>query len=232
MNRSTVKSNQKRWLTLQHGIVIAVVCVLVLLLFLVIILRHHTTNYRFRDAYVESIDDILAQYPYPETVRFTFGYLDDDDIPELLIAEGTGHAEQIAVYHYNANNDSVEEWGKYSSFGDFYYYERQSITASQYGGTGFWYTVYENLNNGEREPLAISCFYDNTYFWAQPYEGSLDEALRFENADRYIVSESEYIERRDNLQSQLANEIHINYYDDMMPYTDNGFSKSIKEFLL
>lgn len=234
MIKSLIKELRKKRTGIHGGKAMAIVfiaLVVILTIFFAFCICQGKTKNRIIDAYAGYAKTIVGDLPYPESARFAFGYLNNDNIPELFIAVGTGHAEQIAISSYNQTTNLVEDWGSYSSFGTFDYYEKQGVVVGQYGGMGYWYHVYEELQDGYRKPLAISCMYIDTFFWAQPYEGTSDEAVRFDHAEEYIVTESEYLEESNAFLSQFTDEIHIDYYENMLPYTEDSFLSSIKVVL-
>ncbi len=66
--------------------------------------------------------------------RFSLVFVDDNDIPELLLMEDDCHAEGVKVYTYY--QDQVVELGAFGSFGLMQYVERAGLIFSHYMGYG------------------------------------------------------------------------------------------------
>lgn len=188
-------------------------------------------NAKVREAYIEYINELdypdgYIDYPYLDYLRFAFGYVDDDNIPELFLCHGNGHADHVAVCCYDAENATVKQIGEYSSFGQLWYYERQAVIGGQYGGTGFWYDVYESASDtNTQQVLAISASFSKIedaqehYYWASPYLGTVSDARDSNNFEDYEVSEEEWNEKSSSFLSALRRERQI-AYDGMTPYSE------------
>ena len=66
--------------------------------------------------------------------RFSLVFVDDNDIPELLLMEDDCHAEGVKVFTYY--QDQVVELGAFGSFGLMQYVERAGLIFSHYMGHG------------------------------------------------------------------------------------------------
>ena len=213
------------WIMLALGAVAAVLGVFAL----------HNNNKpgEIEAAYIDFINGLdcpegYTDYPYLNNLRFGFGYVDSDNIPELLLCYGTGHVDPVQVYSYDPQDNGVDLWGEFSSFGTFSYYERQGITISQYGGTGFWYHVYERINySGADKVLAVSginAIRDPIrYYWQSPCEVSSGEDLWYDfDFDKIEVSEEEKNESARVFHANYTNEIEVDY-DDMTEFSPETF---------
>lgn len=184
------------------------------------------------DAYVEYINDLdypegYADYPHLDYLRFSFGYVDDDDTPELFLACGDSHTDQITVCRYNKDTHTVDQIGSYSSFGSCDYYERQDVIVGQYGGTGAWFNIYEGTDDsGARSVLAIEgsnyAFEEPEFFWASPYDGSLEDAVQKIGYPDFIVSEEEHTRNCFEFVQQFKDEKTVTY-GEMTPYSEEAF---------
>lgn len=180
--------------------------------------------------FINNLDcaDGYPDYPYSDYLRFALGYINDDDIPELMVCYGTAHVDQVQVYSYNPQSGTVEDWGSFSSFGTFDYYERQGVVVGQYGGTGFWYHVYVQLGTPEiGNVLAVEGNYvaaeDCTYcYWQSPYNGTIDALWNDLDFDSILVSEEEYTNNIRDFLVNYTDEVTIGY-DDMTAYTEESF---------
>ena len=59
-------------------------------------------------------------------------YLDDDDIPELAVADGEEPWNPVKLYWYNADTQQVEEIGAFSMYGKMFYIERTGYLLPMY----------------------------------------------------------------------------------------------------
>lgn len=91
--------------------------------------------------------DYAEDFWLADEVRYELAYIDEDDVPELLLAEGNGHVNRVAVYRYNEKNDKVEFLASFSSFGSLKYVPKGNIIISQYGNHGYYFNVYSEIND-------------------------------------------------------------------------------------
>lgn len=83
----------------------------------------------FLTEYVQNSKDGKGQ-----GARFSLVFVDDNDIPELLMMEDDCHAEGVKVYTYY--QDQVVELGSFGSSGLMQYVERAGLIFSHYMGHG------------------------------------------------------------------------------------------------
>lgn len=78
---------------------------------------------------------------------FALLYLDDDEIPELLVLEGTSHACGALLYSFQ---DEVIPIGVYGQYGVFTYYEKEGIVFDDYDTDSYAeFNVYRIEGNQE-----------------------------------------------------------------------------------
>ena len=191
-----------------------------ILFFCGILLYKSIRTNRIKTAYIDflfSSADYQKESYAVNYINFAFGFIDDDDIPELFLCQDTGHVSGIFIYSYNYKQDKVYCLGELSSFGNLQYYEKQNMIVSQYGGMGFWYHVYEQIQeDGTLKTIAISGIDGSSenfrYYWAYPYLQS--DGWIFENYEKYGISEEKFIEREEEFLSEYHDKITIDY-DDM-----------------
>lgn len=166
-------------------------------------------------------------------LRFKLGYIDDDDIPELMFCYGDWHAAGIYICSLNQDSGAVEGLGEYSSFGTFDYYKQRNIIVSQYGGMGFWYHIYEQSGaSGEGKILAIEGTWGTEegirYYWQSAYEGTQDDFEQ--NFKSCSVSETEYTKNLEEFLASLtdATAVTVNY-DDMIEFTSENLHAAFQE---
>lgn len=158
-----------------------------------------------------------------DSLRFALGYVDEDDIPELMVSYGTAHVEGVRVYAFDPESRAVEDWGEFSSFGTFDYFERQGVVVGQYGGMGRWYHIYEQVGVSEGgKVLALEGVYsaeeDTRYYWQAPYNGTVDTLWYEMDFDSMEVTQAEYTENILGFLSGYTDQISVGY-DDMTAYT-------------
>jgi len=105
-------------------------------------------NLAYRAAYAT----LLKAYPQKSgDSRFALVYIDDDDIPELFIADASSNANGVKMYNYYNGSVTLLSFGGYTEFGQAgrvdYYEKENEIVMSSTGMGGESYDYYE-INNG------------------------------------------------------------------------------------
>lgn len=163
--------------------------------------------------------------------KFTLAYIDDNDIPELVIMHGPHffgpvvHGGVSAIFTYA--NGSVQQISKnelddanFGSSGKLYYFEKDGIIKSVYsynGGDEFTYlenTSYFKIENNK----AIYLFGKLTSYGAY----KTDETTYHVGSEDSEVSEAEY--KSCLSQYNESNEKEI-YYDDIFEINDENIAK-------
>lgn len=92
-------------------------------------------------AYYEFLKEYAGDSNYVKTghARFNLVFIDDNEIPELLLMEDNSHANGVKVYTYN--QEMVVELGEFGSSGWMQYVERGGMIFSHFMGFG------ESINN-------------------------------------------------------------------------------------
>ena len=91
-------------------------------------------------SYAQAYLEFLTEYAQNskdgkgQGARFSLAFVDDNDIPELLLMEDDCHAEGVKVFTYY--QDQVVELGAFGSFGLMQYVERAGLIFSHYMGHG------------------------------------------------------------------------------------------------
>lgn len=134
--------------------------------------------------YNESVSD---NYYRLENMSFGFAYINDDDIPELLISEGTYMAAKVKIVTYVNNN--VYELGDFGFMGDLTYSERQSLFVDAYYNRGIdTATYYEMSDNGSLKE--IFSYYTN--------EGAVGEEEATYKINDVEVSREEFVAKSES----------------------------------
>ena len=68
----------------------------------------------------------------PEDVKFRLIFLDDDKIPELVVANGTGPQNPAHLMVYDPVHDRVTEAGAFSMYGEMYYIPEEGFIMPAY----------------------------------------------------------------------------------------------------
>lgn len=85
--------------------------------------------------------------PNAEKARFSLAYIDDNEVPELLLMEDDCHAAGVKVYTYVQG--VVKEIGGFGSFGRMQYVEREGMIFDHYMGQGEKNSNFFKLEDGE-----------------------------------------------------------------------------------
>ena len=80
---------------------------------------------------------------------FRLAYIDDDDVPELLIMEDDFHGAGVRVCTYY--HDELVEIGEFGSMGNMFYAERQGEINGGFTNFGESFCDYYVLDRGKAE---------------------------------------------------------------------------------
>lgn len=116
-------------------------------------------------------------------IRFCMAFMDDDEIPELLIIDDNIHAEGVKVYTYYS--DDIVFIGEYGSMGTMQYVEGEGLICSSFTGMGEHMAGYYQMEDGEAVCICKLHSYPN-YTQDDPYSHLLYEI------DEISVSKEEY----------------------------------------
>lgn len=220
------------WKKRKHYIVLWVALGLTVAIIVIAMLVLHGGN-KLGDSVAAYADFINSIEESDGNLRFVLGYIDDDDIPELMFCYGNSHPEGVRICSFNQDSGAIEVLGEFSSFGTFDYYERQDVVVSQYGGMGFWYHIYEQpVASGEGNILAVEGTWGTEdgiqYFWRSDLGGDRDDFEQ--NYKSYSVSETEYTKNLEGLYASLRNAVEITVdYDDMIEFTPENLHTAFQE---
>lgn len=97
---------------------------------------------------INSNKDYLELFGQPVSeIRGAYAYITDDDIPELIIADGDYEAARVSVF--TIENDQIKYIGTFGSFcGTLKYCEKESYVESEYGNHGSYYNIFTSLEEG------------------------------------------------------------------------------------
>lgn len=154
----------------------------------------------------------------PVESRFALVYVDDDEIPELVVIECDAHSDGGELYTYC--NNEVTYLGTYGTWGYFGYAPGTGFIFSGWMGQGFYTTTVHQLSNGNVIDL---------------YSLQRDEsAYQIDKTNKIVyyindneVSQEEYEEKDLELTALYEMENRISY-SDLPPVTEENLSKYIQ----
>lgn len=162
----------------------------------------------WENAYKKILKNFHSDFGEP---RFSLAYIDNDNIPELLISVDGSHAGTVYVYTYYKNK--AKEVGNYGEYGTIIFGEKENKIYSEYVGMGIsLVSVYEIQNGREKELVKI--------------EGCMDEYD--DTVSRYYINSNEVSEQEydDAWQSYYEQKKHtVVTYDDCIPITRQNIEK-------
>ncbi len=190
----------------------------------------------------ETVDEFIINNGGVGEARIGFGYIDEDDIPELFVATGAFHPVGVNIYTYLPESGEVVWLGEFSSFGRIDYLEKGNRFMSGYGGMGSYILFFSKIENGkavltgsvasgsrkvDRSSIdsELADIYEKTYFAGYDIPENVDGSTSngFSAADvewpddRYLVTEEEY----DRVMEEISGDdsdrssYTILYYDAM-----------------
>lgn len=95
--------------------------------------------------------------------KFYLAFIDEDDIPELLLVENYCHAAGVKVY--TCSNDEVVEIGEFGSAGNMLYVEKEGLILSCFIGQGESIASYYKMENKEAVLLCQLHSYPDPVDW-------------------------------------------------------------------
>ncbi len=137
------------------------------------------------EAYYEFLQEYIKRCNTAERkrARFYLAFIDDDEIPELLVMDDNGHAAGVQVYTYC--NDEVADLGEFGSTGNMQYAEKEGMIISSFTGMGEVVSSYYQMADGEALLICKIHSYPD-YSQDDPYTKLLYEI------DEVSVSQEEY----------------------------------------
>ena len=141
-------------------------------------------------------------------IRGSYAYINDDDIPELLISEGDYEASRVSVFTISEKK-RIEYIGTFgSSCGQIDFIEKSSYIKSSYGNHGSFYQVYSEIGEDVRvigDLFILQKLDEQPKYYADfcP-EGMSDDDFHYLSyvvPDEYEISENEYNKKLELLDS-------------------------------
>lgn len=161
-------------------------------------------------AYIE----VLSNLRY-STGRFTTAYIDEDDIPELIVSYGNAHVAGCEVYTYydgkaiKLKSDSTND--EFGSSGEILYSPGENLFVSRYYGMGSNIDGLYRIKNGVAQ---LECTLNhNDYF-------NTVRVIEFK-IDGTDVSENEYWDKYNSYEIDSMSSLN---YDDMVEANSTNIS--------
>lgn len=172
---------------------------------------------------------LKEEYAKDNNTRFALAYIDNDDVPELVLSIDASHVATSEVYVY-FNGNVVKLSGGGSDFGRFEYAERENIICSNYfvNGVGGVGQSLNRITSGECERIV-------SFFKYVP-EGEEQEVYQVDGEEvteeEYNAKKEEYKFKSDS-QGTLENDsingksFTVIEYADMYEITDENINEYI-----
>ena len=134
--------------------VLFVLFVLVVCMFCLVSCSNKTADI---DEVIETYCDFMEKEDMQEW-HFALAYIDEDDIPELVVAGDIPNAFTDSIYTYA--DGTVTNLGDVGTHGGFKFAPRQNSVMWSKGSPGLFYAEFLSIKGGKLEK--IKCFTDNS----------------------------------------------------------------------
>ena len=105
----------------------------------------------YASAYRQFLETYIEENEYAHRARAMLAFIDDDNMPELLLIEDNSHASGVKVYTYY--QEAVTELGEFGSMGSMQYAERDGMILSSFTGMGENYAGFFRVEDGAAKPV-------------------------------------------------------------------------------
>lgn len=162
-------------------------------------------NNNYESAFENLIRDLNAQDDN-QRIYYEYGYVDEDDVPELFVIRGYSHPDPVEVYKFISNENKVMCVGQFGEFGQCEYIPKKNVILASYGGSGYFLNTYSRIKKDgsvELEDCILSdgSSIDIIYYYGFPvgeFSGSVSGNGSFylnkamvRPSDEYIISEAD-----------------------------------------
>ena len=157
------------------------------------------------EGYIGYIKDFVtnSEYDIADRIKYTLAYIDNDEIPELVISTGEAHASGVRICFYDYENKRVADTGEnFCQNGDFdSYYERKSCIFDYYFGNGGYFNVcFARIGSGPDYKVTRSRYFtecselvDNN--WKNHYYIDFEEVTKEEYDKAYFEDAPEFVKQ-------------------------------------
>ncbi len=169
------------------------------------------------DTYYEYVrSNMDDEYSLFETMRFGLAFIDNDDLPELLIADASYHASGVKIIFYNNGNPvNVGEVGEY---GCFSYFKKENHIVSSFMGMGIVTISKLHVDPDFKLVDDINLYSD---------ENADEIVLKVDDVE---VDEDIYDEKYEEVFASKAGKtiLYVNYFD-LLPYYPYACNEDLKD---
>lgn len=158
--------------------------------------------------------DYLAANTDMNDSRMLLAFIDNDNVPELLLIEDNSHASGVKVYTYYQN--SVIELGEFGSMGSMQYVEKGGMILSAFTGMGESDADFFQIENGEAKSVCSMMGY-------QPS----DESPKSYEIDGVSVTEEAYLKKWQELYD--IDEYAVIGYEDALTIRESEIVESLAD---
>lgn len=174
---------------------------------------------------LEEYAAFLAEYePQQENEqqppRFALLFLDGDDVPELIVIEGTAHAQGASVYMFQKRHAIFV--GTYGQYGALCYREKEGILFDDYDTQG---DIFSRVYQIKENQAVLLQSYDSI---EPPYSENGEKLQYTYHVDGKEVTEEQYEEISDKWS---ADGYRMIQYDDCRVLTERDIQKDLQEEL-
>lgn len=174
---------------------------------------------------LEEYAAFLAEYePQQENEqqppRFALLFLDGDDVPELIVIEGTAHAQGASVYMFQKRHAIFV--GTYGQYGALCYREKEGILFDDYDTQG---DIFSRVYQIKENQAVLLQSYDSI---EPPYSENGEKLQYTYHVDGKEVTEEQYQEISDKWS---ADGYRMIQYDDCRVLTGSDIQKDLQEEL-
>lgn len=151
-----------------------------------------------------------------EKPMFSFEYIDEDDIPELVIILGYSHVggrTSIITYY----NGAISEAGEIGSYGVYCFEEKHNWVESDGLSKGCYYYNFAKINNGKLE--TVHNFFDNS---------ESGESSIYYEYDGQAVSKEDYDAKLE--EADAGRNIIRREYSDYFEITESNINEQLEKF--
>ena len=175
------------------------------------------------EAYAETLERTRRDEYLDSYATFGMGYIDDDDIPELLVAEADYHPIGIRVYSYK--NGKVTDHGYFGEFGGgMSYLPREGLISSFYMGMGVVSLNRYSFKDGELKVLQ-SLTEEEVYL-----EKEDDFIIKY-YVDEKEVTQAEYDREADRYEARLDDFVAPTIRDMTLFVETTNYKEALRPYL-
>lgn len=160
--------------------------------------------------YIKEVDESWEGYT-PSNIKYTLTYINEDDIPDLVISTGDAHVSTVRICFYDFENKKVVDTGEnYCQNGDLesFYFKKSCIYNYYFGNGGYMHVSFCRIGDAPDYKVTKS---RNFTVWLD------EEWNNCYSVDNVKVSKEEYDRAYAEDAAELADEERVTIRRDDMP---------------